>query len=56
MKSNSAPGLAGLIGETRMFGEVTAFVLRGLLRRALPNMRRHGRQGVLPIPVSVQVI
>ena len=49
MKSNSAPGLAGLIGETRMFGEVTAFVLRGLLRRALPNMRRHGR-GVLLIP------
>src|SRR5260370_27249434 len=49
MKSNSAPGLAGLIGETRMFGEVTAFVLRGLLRRALPNMRRH-RRGVLLIP------
>jgi len=50
MKSNSAPGLAGLIGETRMFGEVTAFVLRGLLRRALPNMRRHGQRGVLLIP------
>jgi len=50
MKSNSAPGLAGLIGETRMFGEVTSFVLRGLLRRALPNMRRHRRRGVLLIP------
>ena len=50
MKSNSAPGLAGLIGETRMFGEVTAFVLRGLLRRALPNMRRNSRRGVLLIP------
>ena len=50
MKSNSAPGLAGLIGETRMFGEVTAFVLRDLLRRALPNMRRHRRRGVLLIP------
>src|SRR5260370_9376494 len=49
MKSNSAPGLAGLIGETRMFGEVTAFVLGGVLRRALPNMRRH-RRGVLLIP------
>jgi len=50
LKSNSAPGLAGLIGETRMFGEVTAFVLRCLLHRALPNMRRHGRRGVLLIP------
>lgn len=49
MKSNSAPGLAGLISETRMFGEVTAFVLRGLLRQTLPNMRRH-RRGVLLIP------
>jgi triacylglycerol lipase len=50
MKSNSAPGLGGLIGEARMFGEVTAFVLRGLLRRALPKTRRHARRGVLLIP------
>ena len=50
MKSNSAPGLAGLIGETRMFGEVASFVLRGLLHRALPSTRRHGRRGVLLIP------
>jgi len=50
MKSNSVPGLAGLIGETRMFGEVASFVLRGLLRQALPSTRRHGRRGVLLIP------
>src|SRR5713101_5501250 len=50
MKSNSAPNLAGLIGETRMFGEVASFVLRGLLHRALPSTRRHGRRGVLLIP------
>src|SRR5260370_35214586 len=50
MKSNSAPGLAGLIGETRMFGEVASFVLRGFLHRALPSTRRYGRRGVLLIP------
>jgi pimeloyl-ACP methyl ester carboxylesterase len=50
MKYNSTPGFAGLIGETRMFGEITSFFLRGLLHRALPKMRRHRRRGVLLIP------
>ncbi len=49
MKSNSAPGLAGLLGETRMFGEVASFALYGLFHRARPNERRQGR-GILLIP------
>jgi len=51
MESNSKPGsgFAGLLGETRVFGEIASFALYGLFHRALSNTRRHGR-GVLLIP------
>ncbi len=49
MKSDSKPGLVGLLAETRIFGEVTSFALYGLFHRTLPNLRRH-RRGVLLIP------
>src|SRR5260370_38913187 len=49
MKSDSKPGLVSLLGETRIFGEVTSFALYGLFHRMLPNLRRH-RRGVLLIP------
>ena len=49
MKSNSKLGFAGLLGETRIFGEVTSFALYGLFHWALPNVRRR-RRGVLLIP------
>ena len=49
MRSNSSPGFAGLLGETRLFGEFASFVLYGLFHQALPEIRRH-RRGVLLIP------
>ena len=49
MRSNFTPGFAGLLGETRLFGEFASFVLYGLFHQALPEIRRH-RRGVLLIP------
>jgi len=49
MRSKSAPGFAGLLGETRLFAEIASFAFYGLFHRALPNVRRH-RRGVLLIP------
>ena len=56
MKSNSSPGFAGLLGETRLFGEFASFVLYGLLHQALPKMRRHRSGEFCSYRVLVPVI
>jgi pimeloyl-ACP methyl ester carboxylesterase len=49
MKTFSKPGFAGLLGETRIFGEVASFALYSLFHQALQFIRPH-RGGVLLIP------
>jgi hypothetical protein len=49
MKTFSKPGFAGLLGETRIFGEVASFALYSLFHQALQFIRPN-RGGVLLIP------